>query len=122
MCTILGLSVGYQGQSGTELTLCLLLTEVSNPFLHARSLLREVGKQNTKAAMTNDLLFAGTFFVCRLLFGPVVVYKTLRSRSSNRIVKWGGAGIQVVSLFWFYKIVQAGARKARAVKEARKTE
>ena len=69
-------------------------------------MVQEVGKQNTKVALTNDLLFASTFFVCRLLVGPVVVFYTLKSRTSPRIVKFGGAGIQCVSLFWFYKIVQ----------------
>ena len=73
---------------------------------------QEVGKQHTKAALINDLLFVSTFFVCRLLCGPVVVYWTLRCRSSHRVVKWGGAGIQCVSVFWFYRIVQA-RRRAR---------
>ena len=69
--------------------------------------MQEVGKQHTKAALVNDLLFVSTFFVCRLLCGPVVVYRTLRCGSSHRVVKWGGAGIQCVSFFWFYRIVQA---------------
>ena len=69
--------------------------------------MQEVGKQHTKAALINDLLFVSTFFICRLLCGPVVVYRTLRCGSSHRVVKWGGAGIQCVSFFWFYRIVQA---------------
>ena len=111
--------------------------------------MQEVGKQHTKAALVNDLLFVSTFVVCRLLCGPVVVYRTLRCGSSHRVVKWGGAGIQCISILWFYRIVQArrlawprprspsaclsvqelspwhvsqaGARKARAVREARKS-
>lgn len=81
----------------------------SAPFIlnDACAPVQEVGKQHTKAALMNDLLFVSTFFVCRLLFGPVVVYRTLRCRSSHRVVKWGGAGIQCVSFFWFYRMLQA---------------
>ena len=79
----------------------------SQPLQEACAPVQEVGKQHTKAALISDLLFASTFFVCRLQFGPVVVYKTLRCRSSHRVVKWGGAGVQGVSLFLSYRIVQA---------------
>ena len=71
---------------------------------------QELGKQNTKAALANDLLFAGTFFVCRLLFGPVVVYHTLTSQKTHEVVKLGGAGIQCVSVFWFLKVLQVCPR------------
>ncbi|KAL3162496.1 hypothetical protein ABBQ32_010157 [Trebouxia sp. C0010 RCD-2024] len=97
-CTMLGLAVGVcNGVSGTELTFCLLLMEISNPFLHGRFLLK--------------LVFAISFFVCRLLIGPVVVYYTWVCPSSPTIVKVGGIGIQVVSLFWFYKIAQIAIGK-----------
>ena len=88
-----------------------------------------------------QLAFAISFFVCRLLIGPVVVYYTWVCPSSPMIVKVivathsgcvvtvdcclaaahhvkrdachiqvGGIGIQVVSLFWFYKIAQVWRR------------
>ncbi|KAL3141132.1 hypothetical protein ABBQ38_003483 [Trebouxia sp. C0009 RCD-2024] len=112
LCTTLGLAVGVcNGVSGTELTFCLLLMEVSNPFLHGRFLLKELGWKQTHLSVINDLAFAISFFVCRLLIGPVVVYYTLVCPSSPTIVKVGGIGIQVVSLFWFYKIAQIAIGK-----------
>jgi len=55
--------------------------------------------------------------VCRVLLGPVVVYHTLRSAASPALVKWGGAGIQCVSLLWCKRIVEV--RPARACLAAR---
>jgi len=45
-----------------------------------------------------------------VVLGPVVVYHTLRSAASPALVKWGGAGIQCVSLLWFNRIVVRPAR------------
>lgn len=78
-----------------------------------------------------QIAFAISFFICRLLVGPAVIYYTLICPTSPMIVKvtmpfvwcllwqefpawlwfcWhaqvGGVGIQIVSLFWFYKIAQ----------------
>lgn len=120
LCTMLGLAVGVcNGVSGAELTFCLLLMEVSNPFLHGRFLMKELGWKETSLSSMNDIAFAVSFFICRLLVGPAVVYYTLKCPTSPMIVKVGGIGIQVVSLFWFYKIVQIVTRKAS--KGAKKT-
>jgi len=79
---------------------------------------QEVGAAGSRAALANDLLFAGSFFVCRLLLGPVVVYHTLRCAASPALVKWGGAGIQAVSLLWFYRIAQVRPARARPAARA----
>lgn len=85
-------------QSGPELTACLILMEVSNPCLHSRAILKvchsapgispvaatrlavhrkdvrlwrpqELGWKDTALADINDVAFAITFFVCRILLG-----------------------------------------------------
>ncbi|KAK9830423.1 hypothetical protein WJX72_011688 [[Myrmecia] bisecta] len=112
VCTLAGLAIGtFPQQSGVELTLCLLLMEVSNPMLHGRYLMRELGMKETALAEINQIAFVLTFFVCRILLGPFVVYGTLTCPTSHPLVKIGGLGIQVVSLFWFYKIAQVAAAK-----------
>lgn len=113
LCTMLGLAVGVcNGVSGAELTFCLLLMEVSNPFLHGRFLMKELGWKQSSLSTINDIAFAVSFFICRLLIGPAVIYHTLICPTSPMIVKVGGVGIQIVSLFWFYKIAQIATRKA----------
>jgi len=111
--TIVGLAVGVLQQvSGPELTVCLVLMEASNPCLHSRAIFKEMGLKESKLATANDLLFALAFFVCRVIFGPFVVYYTLISSESSAVVKAGGLAIQIVSVFWFWKIVQVVAYKS----------
>ena len=98
-------------QSGTELTLCLFLMvrrdrvellqdqgwcsgnpglqEVSNPFLHLRFILRALRKGNQQLMLINDAAFALSFFICRLLLGPFVVWATVASPTTPWIVKVG---------------------------------
>lgn len=97
---------------------CLLLMEVSNPCMHTIQLLKELGRSDSALAVANQLLFAVLFFVCRLVVGPVVVYATVTSPTTPLIVKSGGAGILIVSLIWFRKIVAVALHKARKQKKA----
>jgi hypothetical protein len=112
LATLSGLFVGvFQGVSGHELLLCLLLMEVSNPCMHTRHLLREAGYGNTAIADANDIAFAVTFLVCRNLLGVPVVYWTVMSHRTSIIVKMGGVGILFVSWFWTGKLISLIARK-----------
>ena len=78
MFTIGGLASGVlNGKSGAELVACLFLMEVSNPSLHLRTLLIEVGLKNSTLFSVNNLLFALAFLVCRLVISPPLVYKTV---------------------------------------------
>eukprot|EP00271_Cylindrocystis_brebissonii_P009958 TRINITY_DN2576_c0_g1_i1.p1 TRINITY_DN2576_c0_g1~~TRINITY_DN2576_c0_g1_i1.p1 ORF type:complete len:259 (-),score=31.69 TRINITY_DN2576_c0_g1_i1:435-1211(-) len=113
--TLMGLAYGIiAGQCGTELVACIWLMELSNPFMHARELLKEIkGQQKGQASggagvlsTVNDLLFALTFTFARMVVGPYVVYYTLKAEDSPIPIKMGAVGIQVVSLFWFYKILR----------------
>ncbi|BBN09763.1 hypothetical protein MPTK1_4g22470 [Marchantia polymorpha subsp. ruderalis] len=104
--TIMGLGYGFMTQTcGTELVACLWLMELSNPFMHARELFKEFGIKDTPLNMANDLSFVVIFTLARMGVGPYVVYHTLNSQSTP-VVKFGAVGIQVVSVFWFYKIAR----------------
>jgi hypothetical protein len=66
MFTIGGLASGVlNGRSGAELVACLFLMEVSNPSLHLRTLLIEMGLKNTTLSSLNNLVFALVFLLCR---------------------------------------------------------
>lgn len=66
MFTIGGLASGVlNGKSGAELVACLFLMEVSNPSLHLRTLLIEMGLKNSTLFSINNLIFALVFLVCR---------------------------------------------------------
>jgi len=107
LLTLMGLVFGYVRQiSGTELVACLVLMEVSNPFMHGRELLKELNLKDSPLSLANDVLFALVFTVARIFVGPVVVYLCVVSPTSPFAVKVGAVGIQVVSLLWFYKIAR----------------
>lgn len=42
-------------QCGTELVACLMLMELSNPFMHARELLKELNLKDTSYSFLNDV-------------------------------------------------------------------
>mmetsp|Transcript_25904 Transcript_25904/g.63761 ORF Transcript_25904/g.63761 Transcript_25904/m.63761 type:complete len:254 (+) Transcript_25904:82-843(+) len=104
--TIGGLASGVlNGKSGAELVACLFLMEVSNPSLHLRTLLLEMGLKSSTIFSLNNLIFALVFLVCRLLIGPPLVYKTIACPDNEYIVKLGGFGIMAVSIMWGWKII-----------------
>jgi len=114
VATLSGLVYGLVGgHCGATLTLCLLTMEVSNPFMHGRFLMKELGIRDTTLNVVNDVLFASIFFLCRILLGPVQVHAMLVDERTPLPVKAGGVGIQLISFYWFYLIVKM-ARKTLA--------
>ena len=112
--TIGGLASGVlNGKSGSELCACLFLMEVSNPSLHLRTLLLEMGLKNTTIFSINNLLFAFVFLVCRLVIGPPLVWKTITCPDNEFIVKLGGFGILAVSIMWGWRIVMMFVKEAK---------
>lgn len=97
----------FSNKCGTELVMCLWLSELSNPFMHARELLKELGLKDTTLALANDVCFALVFGFARVVLGPYLVYLTVFA-DNPLPVKLGALGIEFVSIYWFYKI----ARKA----------
>lgn len=123
LATIAGLLVGVlQLKSGPELTVCLVLMEMSSPCLHNRAIFKELGMKDSGLALLNDIAFALTFFVCRLVIGPFVTWTALQTPSTSMIVKVGATGVQIVSVFWAYQIfsvVRHQAKKRSAARTAK---
>ncbi|XP_024520732.1 transmembrane protein 136 [Selaginella moellendorffii] len=106
LVSIMGLCYGFLYKvSGTELVGCLWLMEMSNPCMHAREILKELGVKDRPLNLWNDLSFAITFTIARMGFGPYLTFITLRA-NNPLTVKLGASGIQIVSVFWFYKIAR----------------
>lgn len=57
LATLSGLATGLvTGRSGAELGLCLILMEVSNPFMHMIHIFRELGMNDSKIADLNKVM------------------------------------------------------------------
>ncbi|XP_019436878.1 PREDICTED: transmembrane protein 136-like [Lupinus angustifolius] len=106
LVSIVGLGAGlcYQ-KCGSEMVAALWVTEMSSPFLHLRELLKECGYRDTPLNLAADFLFAIIFTYARMLAGPYLTYVTL-SANNPLLIKAMGLGLQLVSTFWFFKIVR----------------
>ncbi|EEF52626.1 TLC domain-containing protein 5 [Ricinus communis] len=106
LVSIVGLGAGLvYHKSGTELVAALWITEISSPFLHLRELLKELGYRNTNLNLAADISFAVVFSVGRMVVGPYLAYATLTANNPI-IIQAMAVGLQMVSAFWFYKIVR----------------
>ncbi|KAH7664279.1 TRAM/LAG1/CLN8 homology domain-containing protein [Dioscorea alata] len=92
------------GTSGAELVAALWVTEISTPFLHLRELIKELGFKDTDLNLAVDLLFATFFTLGRMVGGPYVTHSTWAANNPI-LIKVMAMGLQLVSVFWFYKIL-----------------
>ncbi|KAK7280694.1 hypothetical protein RJT34_25761 [Clitoria ternatea] len=106
LVSIVGIGAGlYYQKCGSEMVAAMWITEVSSPFLHFRQLLKELGYRDTLLNLIADILFAIIFTVARMLVGPCLTYVTL-SKDYPLLIKAMGLGLQLVSAFWFFKILK----------------
>ncbi|KAL9260743.1 TLC domain-containing protein [Drosera capensis] len=107
MVSILGLGAGLAYQKcGSEMVASLWITEISSPFLHSRELLKELGYRDTELNFAADILFAAIFSIARMVFAPWLTYVTLAAPSNPFLIKAMALALQLVSAYWFYKIVR----------------
>ncbi|XP_019457449.1 PREDICTED: transmembrane protein 136-like [Lupinus angustifolius] len=106
LVSIIGLGAGlFYQKCITELVAALWVSEMSSPFLHLREHLKELGYRDSPLNLVVDFLFAAIFTIARMLAGPYVTYVTL-SASNPLLIKAMALGLQLVSAFWFFKIVR----------------
>ncbi|XP_022769062.1 transmembrane protein 136-like isoform X2 [Durio zibethinus] len=106
LVSIVGLGAGLAYQKCvSEQVAAVFLTEISSPFLHARELLKEVGYKDTDLNMAADITFGVIFSVARMVGGPYLTFVTLTA-DNPILIKAMALGMQLVSAFWFYKIVK----------------
>ncbi|CAL9180148.1 unnamed protein product [Musa hybrid cultivar] len=103
---IVGIAAGLAyGMCGSEMVAAMWLTEISSPFLHMRELLKELGYRDTNLTLAFDILFAAIFSLARMVGGPYLTYVTLTA-DYPLLIKAMALGLQLVSAFWFYKILR----------------
>lgn len=114
LVSIIGLGAGLSYQRcGSEMVAALWITELSSPFLHLRELLKELGYRDTDINLTADIAFAAIFSFARMIGGPYLTYVTLYA-DNPILIKAMALSLQLVSGFWFYKIVRmVGYKLAR---------
>ncbi|CAN8289944.1 unnamed protein product [Cochlearia groenlandica] len=103
---ILGFIAGFfYRKCGSEMVAAMWITEISSPFLHLREILKEIGYRDTDLNLGADVCFATIFSLARMVGGPYLVYVTI-SADNPILIKVMAMGLQLVSAFWFYKILK----------------
>ncbi|XVE69821.1 hypothetical protein DITRI_Ditri10aG0022600 [Diplodiscus trichospermus] len=106
LVSIIGIGAGLVYQKcESEMVAALFITELSGPFLHARELLKELGYRDTDLNLAADIAFAVIFSIARMVVGPYLTFAVLTANSPI-IMKIMALGLQLVSAFWFYKILK----------------
>lgn len=104
--SIVGIGAGLAYQKcGSEMVAALWITEISSPLLHARELLKEIGYRDTDLNLAVDVMFAIIFSLARMGVGPYLTYVTWTA-DYPILIKMMAMGLQLVSVFWFYKIAR----------------
>ncbi|KAJ3694301.1 hypothetical protein LUZ60_009781 [Juncus effusus] len=106
LVSIIGIGAGLVYQKcGSEMIASLFITEISTPFLHMREILKEFGIKDTDLNLLVDVLFGVIFSLARMVGGPYLTYVTLTAHNPF-LIKAMALGLQLVSAFWFYKILR----------------
>ena len=107
-----GLSAGlWTGLSADVLISALFLTEISNPSMHMRNMLRLLGFRYTKAYETSEWSYMGNFISFhnnqlvlyifgRTCLGLPVLYRTWMCDTNHIVVKLMGTGLILQSIYF----------------------
>jgi len=93
MCIMGYVIVLAQGNSASFLCNALYLSEVSNPIMHVRVVLKHLGLRYTKAYEISELSYIMLFIYGRIVLGIPVLIKTWMCSHNNLLIKIAGAAI-----------------------------
>jgi hypothetical protein len=82
----------------------LFVAEVSNPAMHVRVMLRNIGKRYTRAYEVAEYSYFFMFFFGRILAGHPVVYNTVRCGSMHLLGRFVSLGVLAQSYLFLYRM------------------
>lgn len=81
------------GHNSSNVVAGLFVAEVSNPAMHVRVMLRNIGKRYTKAYEAAEYTYFVMYIFGRVLIGHPVVWKTVTCESMNLLAKIVSLGV-----------------------------
>ena len=91
------------GRSGGEIIAMLFATEISNPFMHGRTILRLNGLRHTKLYESLEYAYLGLYAYGRLYLGTIITVDTVLA-SSPAVVKLCAIGLMLQSYYYIMHI------------------
>lgn len=117
ICVLIGgVALLTQAKGGAIGPVCLLLTELSNPFLQYRLILKDKHMENTEIYKKLQLTFGLIFIAVRGFIGTVINYN-VHQYPLPWLLKLMVSGVYSVSLFWIYVIFNMFSKDFKANKE-----
>jgi len=106
--SILGCSSGLVGNYGSsELCNALLIAEVSNIFLTSRAIIRYLNLKGNMLYFINELGFALTFILNRLVIGPIYAMNLFKIANTPLLCKTLGCLTNFISVIWIAEILSS---------------
>jgi hypothetical protein len=86
-----------------------LATEISNPYILSRKILRADGKEGTLIYNIHTTIFVVTFIFGRCFMGSFIVYNTWVI-DTLILLKISVSAVYLISLYWCYVIMRMGSK------------
>lgn len=93
---------------GTESIYAMLITEISGPFYHLRSILPFIGSDLLKKV--NDIVFMVVFTIARTVVISPVMRQTQYDKNAPLLFKLQQFGLWYLSLIWCWQIANSAAK------------
>jgi len=97
--------------SGAEIVGVIFGSEITNPMLQLRWMLRRSGKYETTLGSINDILFAAVFIFVRCVVGAYFLYCVLSSPLPTMAVRVGGVVFYAISAIFGFQIARFARRR-----------
>lgn len=101
----------YSLKSGSEIVGTIFGSEITNPMLQLRWMLKQSGDYNTRIGVLNDLAFITTFLSMRCGVGAYFLYCVISHPRPCIIIKGGGVCLYVISCIFGYQMICFASHK-----------
>lgn len=119
VCMGLYLSLCFNA-SAPEIIGGLFISEVSNPVMHFRLIIRAIGLRHTRLYELSEYSYIMLYIYFRLLKGLFVVYNTASCPVGHPIIRMIAIGVAVQSYFYVYRMVNILKNRMKEMKEREK--
>jgi len=108
--------------SGSEILAGMFISEVSNPVMHMRLILRSFGLRHTKLYEFCEFAYIFLYVYYRLFKGIFIVYNTVSTSVGHPVVKSIAVGVAIQSYFYVYRMGSIVKNRLNEMKEREKEE
>ena len=114
--SIIGLSIPlFENVSGNYCMLAIFISEISNPPMTLRHILRLTGKRYTKAYEWSEVSFISLFFFGRVVIATPIVYSCLKCEANHLFLKISCGSLMIYSLYFIVQMYYTLMRRYKEV-------